>query len=252
MSNTPKILLFDIETSPNVAYTWGKYDQNVIDFLQEWHMLSFAYKWKGEKQIKVKALPDYAIYKKDRTNDLSLVQDLWELFNKADIIIAHNGDQFDIKKSNACFLKHSMGVPSHYRTIDTLKVARKQFKLNSNKLDDLATVLKLPGKLKHAGWELWKGCLEGDLNSWKTMRRYNKQDVALLEQVYLRLLPWIDNHPNLNVYLGYDVCPNCGSEHMKSFGFRYAQGTKYRRLQCMDCGSWSKQSLKGKGNISNK
>lgn len=30
-----KILLFDIETSPNLSYTWEKYQQDVIAFEKE-------------------------------------------------------------------------------------------------------------------------------------------------------------------------------------------------------------------------
>lgn len=228
------------------------YEQNVIDFVQEWHLLSFAYKWKGNKKVTVKALPDYEEYQKDKTNDLSLVKDLWELFHQADILVAHNGDQFDMKKANARFLYHGLGVPSHYRTVDTLKVARKQFKLNSNKLDDIAKLLKLDGKLKHQGKDLWLQCLDGDQKAWNVMKAYNKQDVLVLEQIYNKLLPWVDNHPNYFVWHGEVCCTNCGSLDIISHGFRYAQGTKYRRLQCTDCGSWSKQSLSGKGNISNK
>ena len=41
---TPKILLIDIETAPNLGYIWGKYEQNVIDYKTEWYLLSFCAK----------------------------------------------------------------------------------------------------------------------------------------------------------------------------------------------------------------
>lgn len=248
----PFVLFFDCETAPNVSYTWGKYEQDVIAFQKEWHLLSFAYKWQGQSKVSVRGLCDFTEYNKDKTNDLPLVKELWELFHKADIIIAHNADQFDIKKANARFLAHNLGVPSHYRTVDTLKVARKNFSLNSNKLDDLAKVLKLKGKLAHTGFDLWLGCMAGDLKAWKLMKKYNKQDVVLLEQVYTKLLPWIDNHPNRNAWGNLIGCPNCGSENINSNGYRYAQGSKYRRVQCLDCGTWGKQSLIGNPIIKNK
>jgi hypothetical protein len=50
-TKTPRVLLYDIETFPNEAYVWGKYDQNVIAFKKEWEMASFAYKWLGEKEV---------------------------------------------------------------------------------------------------------------------------------------------------------------------------------------------------------
>ena len=241
----PKILLFDIETAPNVSYTWGKYEQTAIDFVEEWYMLCFAYKWLN-KPVQVRSLQDYPTYRKQPHNDKYLVTELWELFNQADIIIAHNGDAFDIKKANAAFLRHGLGVPSHYRTIDTLKIARKQFKLNSNKLDDICRHIGIGEKLSTGGFELWKGCMDGDEKAWRKMCQYNKQDVVLLEKLYLKLLPWIYNHPNLNIIFENNGCTNCGSTDQVSHGFRYAQGTKYRRLQCSTCGTWNRQTLKGK------
>ena len=54
-----KILIYDLETSPNQGYTWGKYEQNVIQFTKEWELLSFAYKWLGEKKVKCLARPNF-------------------------------------------------------------------------------------------------------------------------------------------------------------------------------------------------
>lgn len=254
MATKPRILSLDIECTPIKGWVWGPYEQNLIRTIQDWYMLSFAYKWVDEKTTHVKALPDYKGYKKGSCNDRALVTDLAELFNQADIIIAHNGDAFDIKKSNARFLAHGIPVPSHYRTIDTLKVARKHFKMTYNKLDTLGEYLGVGKKLPHAGFDLWEGCMNGDPNSWKTMKAYNKQDVVLLEEVYLKLRPWIDNHPNLLTFSEEETvgCTNCASTDLVSHGFRFAQGTKYRRLQCGECGAWVKQSISGKGKISNK
>lgn len=239
-----KILIFDIETAPNLAYVWGKYEQNVIDYEKEWYMLSFAYKWLGEKTVHVKSLPDYKLYGKDKTNDKALVVELHKLFNEADVIIAHNGDQFDIKKSNARFLVHGLTAPSSYKTIDTKKVAKRYFNFNSNKLDDLGNILGLGRKVDTGGFELWLGCMSGDMKSWAKMCKYNKQDVVLLEAVYLRLRGWITGHPNLNVTEGtLSNCPNCHSERLHARGYAVTRVNKYQRWQCQDCGAWSKGTL---------
>ena len=120
MSNQPKILLLDIENSPNLAYVWGKYQQDVVQFEREWFILSYAYKWLNDTKVQAKALPDYKkVFKKDSTNDEELLKDLWKILNEADIIIAHNGDEFDIKKINARFVFHGLTPPAPYKTIDT-------------------------------------------------------------------------------------------------------------------------------------
>ena len=42
-----KVLFYDIETAPNLAYVWGQYDQNVIQQFREWYMMCFSYKWEA-------------------------------------------------------------------------------------------------------------------------------------------------------------------------------------------------------------
>src|ERR1700719_3656227 len=118
-------------------------------------MLSFAYKIAGEKKVHTRCLADYPGYKKNTEDDKALVTDLWTIFDQADIQIGHNADKFDIKKSNARFLMHKLNPPSPYKTVDTLKIARRAFKLDSNKLDDLGYYLGLGRKLPHTGFHLW-------------------------------------------------------------------------------------------------
>lgn len=235
-----KILLFDIETAPNRGYTWGKYEQDVIEFDQEWYMLSFAYKWFGDRKVKALALPDYNGYIRNKTDDAQLIADLWKLFDEADIIIGHNGDAFDVKKANARFLFHGLPPPSPYKTIDTLKLARKYFKMNTNRLDDVAKYLGIGRKLQTSGWTLWKQCMEGDLRAWHKMKSYNRQDVVLLDEVYKQLRPWMHNHPNVNMVDEKEMaCPACGSQDLQKRGFGYTQVGKYQRYVCT-CGKWSK------------
>lgn len=243
-ANKPRILVFDIETSPNLGYIWGKYEQNVIEFTKEWHMMSFSYKWLGDKKTHVIALPDFKRYKTHPEDDSSLVGALWALFDEADIIIAHNGDKFDIKKANAKFLEHGMTPPSPYKTIDTLKIARKYFALNSNKLDDLGMLLGVGRKVKHAGFELWKGCMGGNSSSWKKMKEYNKQDVVLLEKVYLKLRPWHSGHPSVSVYGDHTACPKCGSHSLQKNGVRVTQTTIYQQMICRSCGGYVRGTSK--------
>lgn len=226
-----KILLYDIENEPNLSYTWGKYEQNVIAFKEEWKLLSFAYKWLGETNVKCLARPDF-----DDITDKSLVMELWKLLDEADIVIGHNADAFDNKKANARFIELGLPPPSPYLSIDTKKIAKKYFKFNSNSLDDLGKTLGVGQKVKHYGFQLWLDCMNGDPKAWKTMKNYNKQDVVLLEKVYLKLRPWIENHPNvLDEYEKVYTCPKCGSFNIKSQGIRYTLRATYRRYRCLDC-----------------
>lgn len=244
LPSKPRVLLYDLETAPNLGWTWGKWEQNVIDFKASWYLLSFAYKWQGEARVKTCALPDYASFKKDKENDAGLVKELWKLFDEADVIIAHNGDRFDAKKANARFIKHGLAPPSPYKSVDTLKIARNKFAFTSNKLDDLGAYMGVGRKLAHTGFHLWKGCMDGDPASWKKMRQYNARDVELLERVYLKLRAWSPTHPNLTAYSEKPGCPVCQSESVQRRGWNIARTRKTPRFQCRECSHWFSQPEK--------
>ena len=236
----PKIVLVDIETSPSLGYTWGKYEQNVLKFTKEWELLSFAYKELGSHATKCLSRPDFP---KDST-DKSLVKAAWKVLNEADILIGHNLDKFDNRKLKAKFVEHGLSPPQTYKTVDTLKIARQQFAFNSNSLNDLGHTLKVGKKVKTGGIDLWFACMDGDPKAWSKMVAYNKQDVILLEKVYERLRSWYPNHPNLSLYTDRPGCPVCCSTRVQRRGTQVLKSRKVARLQCQACGHWFKDSRK--------
>jgi len=237
----PRIAFVDIETAPSIGAFFDLWKEgNIVWTVSSWYILSFAVKWSDESKVKTFALPDYPIYNRDRENDKDLALDLWRVFDDADIICAHNGDRFDIRKSNARFVFHGFKPPATYRTIDTLKVAKRHFKFDSNRLNELGQYLGVGKKIPHTGADLWRRCIGGDPSAWKVMRKYNAQDVKLLENVYELLKPWMTSHPNLNVYTGSDGCPKCHSHNIQKRGYDFTQTRQYQRFRCLDCGGWFK------------
>lgn len=226
-----KILVYDIETSPNLAYVWGKWQQDVIAFESEWELLSFSFKWLGEKET--------IAVGRNKFSEEILVRRLHQLFDEADVVIAHNGDNFDQRMANAKFIQFGLTPPSPYRSVDTKKVAKKYFRFNSNKLDDLGKLLGLGKKVQTGGFSLWLGCMAGDERAWAKMLKYNKQDVVLLEKIYLKLRPWVDNHPSVSLLDGvFDGCPKCGSRKLQKRGTRHTKVAITQRYQCKSCGGW--------------
>ena len=243
-----KVLLLDIETLPNISYTWGKYDQNVIKFAKESCIATFAAKWIDKPQMFSAALPSYKGYRAGSYNDKALCKDLWKLFDAADIVIAHNGKQFDTKVCQSRFILHGFPPPSPFKQIDTKDAVKSVARFNSNSLNDLGSTLGFGNKI-HTDFSLWQGCIMGDKASWKKMVEYNKQDVLLLEKLYIRLQPWIANHPSLAAYCGTDCCPKCGCVKLWRRGYSFTSTGKYQRLQCADCGGWV-QGVKRVGKVS--
>ena len=230
-----KILYIDIETAPNVGFTWGMYEQNVIEFISEWYILTFAYKWEHENKVHVKTLADYKPFKKDIRNDIELVRDLYLLLDEADAVVAYNGKKFDIKKIQSRLFAHGIKPPSPFRIIDPLTVVRNKFGFNSNKLEAIAQLIKVNGKIHHEGFPLWRKCYNGDLKAFEMMAKYNKGDIMPMVHVYKEILPWIDNHPNHNIYNETkENCPNCGSDKMEKRGMQHGK----QRYQCKSCYKW--------------
>ena len=197
MPSDSKTLFVDIENSPIVGPVWQRREADIIGQpFKESYMLSFAWRWLGTAKTEVRSLRMYNSYKKDQDDTKELAKELRELYNKAEWIVGHNLAAFDDKVANTMFVTNNILPPKPHRVHDTLKLARKYFKFSSNSLKDLAIRLGLSPKAETGGIKLWIGCMHGDLDSWKKMEAYNKQDIVTLGEVYDKFLPWI-NLPKL-------------------------------------------------------
>jgi DNA polymerase elongation subunit (family B) len=230
----PKILIYDIETSPNLAYVWGKYEQNVIDYEKERELLCVAYKWHGSKRI-------YCIDRQHDSTDKKLTAKVASLLQEADITVAHNGTKFDRKIIKTRMAYWNMTPLKIDCSVDTLNVAKNYFAFNGNSLNDLVKFLRI-GIKKSTTFDIWKGCMSGDKKSWDTMKTYNKHDVMLLSKLYERFLPWIENHPSIAKLLHpykenrVCLCPSCSSSNVQKYGFRATRASLQQRWYCLDCG----------------
>jgi hypothetical protein len=236
-SKKPKILLLDIETAPSLGFIWGLFDQNVglNQLKEEWHLLSFACKWLGEKEV---------FYidgrnEEELSNDLKICKFAHKFLDEADIVIGHNSKRFDVKKLNARFIINKLKPPSPYRQIDTLNIAKSKFSFTSNKLEYLASKLtkkKKMTKRKFEGFSLWMEFLKRNKLAYKEMELYNKQDVIVLEEVYNKLIAW-DKSINFSAFQdGVNIC-QCGSDDFKENGYNVTNQGKFIRYKCSNCGA---------------
>lgn len=189
-------------------------------------------------------------FKKCHYDDYAVTKWCRDQLNECDIFIAHNGEPFDWKFIIGRCLVHGIEPPKKPIIIDTLKIARKEFKIASNSLDYLARYLGVDAKGQSPDWDKIK---DGDVAEIKRCIKYNKQDCYVLRDVYLKLRPYATNHPNLNALLNeqdHDVCPKCAHWDLLRQGFHYTKAGKYQQYQCDPntggCGGWStaKKNLK--------
>ncbi len=236
----PKILIFDIETSPSIAYAFGRFKYNIMwdQVEQEPIMLTWSAKWLYSGEVlSDKITPEEVL----NVDDGRIVKSLWDLMNTADIVVAHYGDRFDIPVLNTRAILNGLPPYNTIRSIDTKKVASGTFKFPSNKLDALASYFGLEGKI-HTEFQLWIDCLKGKLEAIQEMETYNIKDVLVLEEVYLKLRPYIKSHPNIAVYMDVNtqVCSSCGSIKLTESGkFQYTNTGKFPLYRCK-CGALSR------------
>jgi len=241
-NKAPRILLWDIENLPMLVASWGLYNQNHSpdSIIQDKSIICISYKYLGEKDIYTISIGEKPrLFNKSPYNDYHVVKAVYDVLKDVDILVAHNGDAFDLKCLNARALYHNLPPLPHIPSVDTLKAARKHFRFSSNKLGYLAKHLGV-GRKGDVNFGDWLGIIGGDWGALERMEKYNRQDVAVLEDVYLKLRPYISNHPNLNLYEEDGNCPNCGHNQLIKNGYRYTRTGKFQRYQCGSCGAESR------------
>lgn len=245
--NLLNVLLLDIETSLMEAYVFDIKDQYIApgDVKKDWHILAFGSKWLNEKKV---------TYEETRNgDDKKLLKSLWELLDKADVVITQNGVNFDSKKINARFMLHGFPPPKPYVHFDTYRLTKKVAAFTSHSLEYLTSKLCVKyKKTSHSdfpGKRLWIECSKGNPKAWKAMRKYNIDDVLSLEELYLKIRAWApENMPKIfNMTDNEHECGTCGYYgQMRKGRPRKAKTYTYIQNSCPKCGSWSTGSkIKG-------
>lgn len=229
-----KVLLFDIETSPIIAYVWGTFKQNVSlsQIKQDWQIMMFAAKWLDSDKTILSSQRSEIV--QGGGTEEHVVHHMWELLDEADVVVAHNAKNFDVKKVNAKFLEYNMLPPSHYKVVDTLSIAKYNFGFTSNKLDYIATLLEEEGK-NSTDFNLWIRCMDGDMKAWKEMEQYCVQDVKVLEAVYNKLRAWDKKHPKIH-FDDKPMCNVCGNEELLYVQDAHTAASTFEVYQCSSCG----------------
>lgn len=244
-----RILIHDIETSANQGLYFGPaWNVNIAKVVESSFVLGFAYKFLNERKVYSCYIWDFPRYKKEPRNDIEVVKKWRELVLNVDIIVGHNSDQFDNKVMMGRLIVHNLPPVPMPQSVDTKKAVKRVARFDSNKLDDLGELFGIGRKL-HTDINLWWECMQGDTKAQRRMVKYNKQDVKLTEQLYLRELPYMAAHPTVSNIEGRPTsCPRCGVEgFLMAQGVRYTKTGQYRRFQCKSCGSYVSNRKQEKG-----
>jgi len=235
LAKAPKVLTWDIETSPAIVYSWGLFgqDHSVSQIIEPSRVLCFAAKWLDKKSTE--------FYSGFHTSREDMIAQAWRLLDEADIVVSYNGIGFDTKHMNREFLLAGLGPVSPFVDIDLLRINRANFKFLSNKLGYVTEAVGLPTKLETGGMELWKQVLANDPAAWAKFKQYNIRDVVVTEKLYLLLAQggWIKG-VHAGLFNGnMTTCHSCGSSDLTPVGVIYARSSAWPKALCV-CGVFNK------------
>lgn len=225
-----KILVLDIEWRPTTALVWQAFKINVgpEQVVEHGGLLCVGAKWLGEKKVH--------LFSEWEHGHKGMLEAIHEMMSFADCIVGYNSNKFDIPKLIGEFVLHDLPPVPPCTTVDCY-LAVKKYGYFMNRLAFIGPFMGIGGKLEHEGMGLWKKVMAGDKDAQRRMAKYCCQDVSLTEKLYLKIRPYIRNHPHMGK-TGAAECPSCGGKHSHSRGTRRTRAYKVQRLQCQDCGHW--------------
>lgn len=240
--NKIRRLIVDIETSPDVVFSWTTGWKLMIpatNIIQERAIIAIGFKWHGEKETHCLTW--------NKGKDKQMLKKFAKVLERADEVIGYNSDKFDLRWIRARCLFHGIPVVPQIVGVDVYKIAKRYFLFNSNKLEYVAKFIGAGEKMETGGFNLWKEVvLHNDPKALEKMVKYCKNDVEITEEVYNKLEGYgaIVTHAGvLSGGLKRD-CPKCASVNTQKRGLRVtAAGSKMQSMQCMDCGRWYSVSM---------
>jgi hypothetical protein len=185
----------------------------------------------------------------DKGGRKKFLRNVHALMARADIICGHNLDQADIPWLRGD-LHIEAGLPPlpPFKTVDTLKVLRKQFKSGApfKSLDAFCQIAGIPAKTDYYD----RGAMERAVNDKSVEDRdrlvaYCSGDVIATQALYDYLRAYIPNHPALFMD-GKDsltICHRCGHD-TEPIPRRYvANVLTYSMRRCTSCQAFSRISI---------
>jgi len=231
----PKILILDIELSPNLVWSYDLWNTNIPPerIVEPSRMLCFAAKWAHEKRVQY-----FAEHEIGYGNMVAAARDL---LDEADILVTYNGISFDEKHLMRSILEEGLLPPSPCKSVDLYRTIRNNFKFPSNRLGQIGERLGIGAKVETGGWSFWEAVLAGDEKALRLMKKYCCGDVILTSDLLVALGPWVKGLPHRGVFTGnMEGCYACGSGNLERDGMAYTSVTVYPRFLCNDCGAWNK------------
>ena len=260
----PRIVLFDIETIPNLLEALKVWPQ-LSDFegrtlkADITTVICFGWMRLGDKKAKVETawgLSGGVSRWGDVNDDYLLIKRAHAILVDADIIVTHNGKRFDLGFINTRILywrvkkkDKSLTVLPPIPHIDTCQIARSKMYLFSNRLSRLGGFFGVGEKIDTGGWDLWVDVWHKKAKAMRLMAKYCKGDVELLARIFTEVKGISKDIPNMNLFSSRPVCPRCGHNALRKDRLRTLKSKIVQTYSCRVCGSWTQMDVKAKAKV---
>lgn len=244
-----RILILDVERLPGITqqYWWDRGDlkNRYIHYetvVRQPRTTIVCMKWYDRDE-------PIELAEWDKGGRKAFLKKVHRLLEQADIVVGHNIDNADIP-----WLKGDMhieaGLPPlpPFKTVDTLKVLRRQFKsgVPFKGLDAFCQIVGIPSKTDHYDRMAMERAVDGSVEDRERLTSYCTGDVIATQGLLDYLRPHITNHPTLFVdgESAMNVCNRCGSSETSPNAKRYvANVMTYTMLKCANCGGYRRLSV---------
>ena len=244
-----KILVLDVERLPGITtQTWwdrGDLKNRYVQYSDVTRMprtTIVCAKWYNSPEV-------IRLAEWDKGGRRKFLREVHRLMSSADIIVGHFITGADIPwLANDLHVEAGLPPLPPFKTVDTLKVIRKQFGSGApfKGLDAFCQILGIPSKSdrydRHA---MERAVTEKSVEDRERLVDYCVGDVLATQGLYDWLRPYITNHPALFVD-GKDkltVCHRCGHD-TRPIPRRYvANIMSYSMRQCTNCAGYSRISI---------
>lgn len=242
MIKKPKVLFYDLESTPLLAYIWQPGEQYVGHSQLHkdrnmWDIICITYCYNDGKPAK------HLDFDYDKQDSTEMIKEFDRLAAKADIVIGKNNKRFDDKMINAIRMFKDLPCdPSWMKyTGDLERQMRKYFRLPSQSLDYISHKLGLGGKIKMQISD-WIDIIEKNPNGLKAfnkMIKYGKKDITDTRAIW----NYLEAHcePIFNMAALNDQgtavlrCRHCASPKLHKDGFKTTTSARYQIYKCNDC-----------------
>lgn len=236
-----KVLTIDVERYPGRWRSWDNQPRflRADQMIQPPRIFCFAAKWLHEKQ---------PVTVDERGGHEQMTRAAWDLLSEADVVVTYNGTKADIPWLNEHFLDYNLGPAAPFKHVDLIKSNRQRFNLPYRSLDYLSGRVLGAAKMRTEG-DLWTQCEAGDEAAYRKMLAYNVKDIALTEQLYLELIPWLTDQPHMGQLIDDGEAMRCaGCGHKLTEKDRWQKPARayvrsYALYRCARCGSWNRSTF---------